>query len=93
MTLLLALAATIAGSLGALILYLAAPHQKLRREPLPKQPALVAGGLLLVASLALYLQVAGPATSVFILFTLLMTLWSVPPLGFAFARARKGGRK
>ena len=91
----LALAAVLAASLGALVLYLGAPHQKLRRKPIPRNRSLAAGTALVALALLLFLRVAGPATAVFILLTLLMALWSVPPLAVAYvhARTRTGDRR
>lgn len=89
MTVLIALGACIATTLGASLLYLSAPHQKLRPTPLPRQPWVAIGGIALLFALILFWQIAGTATAFFILFTLLMSLWSIPPLGIAYARARR----
>jgi len=85
----IALGAVAASVAGTLLLYLATPHQKLTRRPLPKTPALVGGGAALVLALVLFLQLTGPATAVFVLMTAVMLLWSLPPVLFAWRRHRR----
>jgi hypothetical protein len=88
MTALLALLAVLAGSIGAMAFYLASPNQKLLITPLPLRVGVVAGSVALFVSLLLFLNVAGPATSVYLLLTLVMFVWSVPPLVFGWWRHR-----
>lgn len=78
---------------GALLLYAAAPHQRLLSRARPRRMLLVGGGLSLSAALLLLLAIAGPATAVFILLTLAMLVWSIVPLAVAWwRRPRKRAR-
>lgn len=67
--------------LGALLLYLAAPNQRLPRRALG-----ISGALALAIGLALVLTAAGPATSVYIAFTLAISVWTLVPLAVAWWR-------
>lgn len=80
-------------AVAAVLLYLAAPHQKW--GALPFRPALAGwGGLvLLVAGTALILGWAGSGTSIFIMMTIAMTVWSVVPLAIAWWRGAPEGKK
>lgn len=75
---------------GALLLYAAAPAQRLTAGPLPRRALALSGITALIAALALLLSLAGPATAVFILFTLAMTIWSIVPLAAAWRRRPRG---
>jgi len=77
-----------AGVLGAVIVYLGAPNQKLRARALPFRPAMIVGGVAILISLNLFLRTMGAAAAVFVLLVLLMTLWTALP--FAAALLRKG---
>ena len=78
---------------GSLALYLASPQQLLVKRTLPA-PILGWTGLVLVfAGLGLLLQWAGPATAVFVAFTLAMLIWTVVPLLPAWLRKPKGESK
>lgn len=81
--------AGIAATAGASLLYLASPNQRLRAHRLTgRWPQMLGWGLILCALLLLW-QFAGSASGIFILFTLLMAIWSLPPLAIAWLRARK----
>ncbi|PNU02193.1 hypothetical protein A8V01_09985 [Novosphingobium guangzhouense] len=79
--------------LAAIALYLAAPHQ--RWGALPAEPAALGwgGAAMLVIGLVLLLSWAGPATTLFIAATLLMTTWSIVPVAIAWARRERGGSR
>lgn len=77
-------------ALGALALYAASPNQLLLTARLPVRRLSFAGWTMLAAALIALLQWAGPATSVFIGFTLAMLVWSVVPAVAAWLR---GDRK
>lgn len=80
-------------SLSALLLYLAAPHQKW--GALPCRPRIMgwAGIATFVAGTGLLLGWAGPATAIFIVLTLVMTIWSVVPLAIAWWRGAPEGKR
>lgn len=75
-------------TVAALALYLASPHQKLVQSPLPRCALAWTGVALLVVALAVLASIAGSATAVYIHLTILMLLWSVPPLALAWWRAQ-----
>ena len=85
----LAMGAAVAMIVAAAAFYLASPHQKLIGRTMPRRLLAGAGLVFSAAALVLLLQLAGPATSVFILLTGLMLLWTVPPLLIAYLRARR----
>ena len=64
-------------AVAAVLLYLAAPHQKW--GALPCRPGLLGW--------------AGPATAIFILLTILMTIWSVVPVAIAWRRGAPEGKR
>ena len=78
---------------GGGLLYLASPNQKWRERPLAGRWVVWSGGALLALSLVLLWQVAGSASSVFILVTILMAAWSIPPLAIAWFQARKDAQQ
>ncbi|WP_116368159.1 hypothetical protein [Parahaliea mediterranea] len=82
------LACLIAAALG---LYLASPHQKLTTRTLPARTLALSGCALVGVSFYLLNRYFGSATSVFLLLTALMLLWSLPPLAVAYLRHRSGG--
>lgn len=59
---------------GSTSLYLASPHQRWRGAPLPGRPARVAGVVLLVASLGVFLRTMFVVTAIYTWFTWTMTL-------------------
>lgn len=89
----LTLFATILALSGGVSLYLTSPNQRWLARSLAWRRAGWFGLVLLALSLALFLQVAGSASSVFILVTLLMALWSLPPLVIAWLRFKKDGQR
>ncbi len=74
-------------SLSALLLYLAAPHQRWGALPYPPSVAGWSGLILLLVGTRLLLGWAGAATAIFIVMALLMTIWSVVPLAIAWWRS------
>jgi len=72
--------------ISALLLYLAAPHQKWSTLPFPPRVAGWSGLAALGGGLALLLSWAGVATACFIAMTLLMTAWSIVPAALAWRR-------
>ncbi len=77
---------------GAVLLYLAAPKQRvLPRMIRPRRGLAVAGWALQIVALVCFLQISGAATAVFIWITLAMTFWSLLPLTTAWRD--QGGRK
>ena len=80
-------------AVAAVLLYLAAPHQKW--GALPCRPGLLgwAGALSLALGTMLLLGWAGPATAIFILLTILMTIWSVVPVAIAWRRGAPEGKR
>ena len=88
MTLLMAIAAVAVGAAGAFALYLSSPNQRLLAPPLAPRAGGVACLVGLLGSLLLFLQVAGPATSVYLLLTVVMLTWSIPPLAVGWWRQR-----
>lgn len=75
---------------GTSALYLAAPHQQLRRVAAPRILGL-SGGLAIIAALIILLTIMGPATAVFTTVIALMFLWSVPPVVIAWIRFKQKG--
>lgn len=78
--------------LSSLTLYLASPNQRLTGRELPRRALGWSGLALFATGLALLLQWAGSATSVFIALTAAMLLWSVLPLAVAWRRGAQGGK-
>jgi hypothetical protein len=79
MTATLAVAAVLLGAAGSALLYLVAPHQRLLARRPPKRLGLWVGGLALLASLVLFRQIMGPASSVFAALTLAMAVFTGLP--------------
>lgn len=77
--------------LGAGLLYLASPNQRLYAAALPLRLLALTGMLLLLVALLLLLQFSGSATSVFILLTGVMLMWTVPPMVIGYLRHKRGG--
>lgn len=77
---LLVCVAIVLGTTGALGFYLVSPNQMLRARPLPWRVGAGLGTLCLLASLFCLLGVAGTATSVYLLVTLVMCVWSIVSL-------------
>lgn len=75
---------------AALLLYLASPNQRMLLRPLPRRTVGWTGTAFLVAAIAVLLASAGPATALFIAFTLAMSFWSVVPLAVAWWRRPRG---
>lgn len=73
-------------AVSALLLYLAAPHQKW--GPIPCAPRILGctGLALLLGGIGLLRTWAGPATAIFIAVTLLMGILSIVPLAIAWRR-------
>ncbi|HLS79792.1 MAG TPA: hypothetical protein VK025_00100, partial [Steroidobacter sp.] len=59
---------------------------------IPLQRGVLVGSAALIASVVFFLQTAGPATSIYLLLTLVMLLWSALPLFFGWLRYRKSRR-
>lgn len=85
------LAATVAGLAASFVFYLGAPSQRVLAKRLSLTASLTSGGALTAFSLILFLQVSGPAASVFVLLTLIMAAWSALP--FLMAVLRPGKRR
>jgi hypothetical protein len=88
----LAVAATVLLVAGALALYATTRHQALLPNPAP-QTVGRAGWLLVSAALIGFLNVAGPATAVFIWMTALMFVWSLAPVIAKWLRWKKEGAR
>ncbi len=78
---------------GALALYAASPQQRLTDRALPRRALAWGGFAALALGLAALLQWAGPATAVFILFTLAPLVWTVVPPVAAWWRRPRGDAK
>ena len=92
MTLFLVLLATTLGLAASVAFYLGAPSQRLLERRLALPVSLGTGGVLAVISLVLYLQVSGPAASVFILMTVIMGAWSGLPFLLAVVKPGRSRR-
>ena len=92
MTVFLLLLATAIGLAASIAFYLGAPSQRLLGKRLAAPVSLGAGGALSVLSLVLFLQVCGPAASVFILMTLIMSVWSALPFLLAVLKPGRSRR-
>lgn len=79
--------------LSAALLYLGSPNQLLYLGALPRRSIAIAGPGLAVLGLVLLLQWAGPATSVFIAFTIIMLVWLIVPLVAAWFRGDRKAEK
>jgi len=79
--------------LAAMLLYLAAPHQQMGRLPFPPRLAGWSGVALLIVGTALLLGWAGAATAIFIVLTLVMTIWSIVPVIIAWRRGASEGKR
>jgi hypothetical protein len=88
MTTLMAIVAVVLGAAGAFVLYLGSPNQSLLAQPLASGASGSACVVGLLGSLLLFLQVAGPATAVYLLLTVVMLTWSLPPLAVGWWRQR-----
>lgn len=82
----------LAGLVGAALLYLGAPHQRVLVRKGSDRRLLLAGTMAEAISLAAFLMVAGPATAVFIWLTLAMLVWSTAPLLTVGRAARRPHR-
>lgn len=89
MTIALALLATIAAFAGAILLYLAAPNQRVTPRTTARKDLLLAGLIAEIVALVAFLVVAGPATAVFIWLTLAMLAWSTLPMLTVWRDAKK----
>lgn len=79
--------------IGALLLYLGMPHQKLLRSMPPKWLARGAGAALLAAAIFMLASDMSGSVSIFTAVVMVMTLWSLAPLLFAWLRhARKNSQ-
>jgi hypothetical protein len=88
MTPVVAIVAVVLGAAGAFALYLASPNQRLLGRPLASRAGGGACIVGLLASLLLFRRVAGPATSVYLLLTVVMLTWSIAPLAVGWWRQR-----
>jgi len=79
--------------LAAMLLYLAAPHQQAGRLPCPPRLSGWSGTALLIAGTGLLLGWAGVATAIFIVLTLVMTIWTVVPVLIAWSRGAPEGKR
>lgn len=89
----LALAGGLLAVLASGLLYLASPNQRWGDLPFPPRLAGWGGVAFLLAGTALMLRWAGPATAIFIVTTLAMTVWSVVPIAVAWWRRGAEGKK
>lgn len=78
---------------GCACVYLASPHQRWRAAPWPARPARAAGGLLLVAGLAAFLQVLQTAAASFVFVHWLMLLFVLFPYLGALLSSRHDRRQ
>jgi len=77
---------------GSMLLYLASRNQKVTVRALPGRIFSLVGGLSLVTALVLLRQYSGSATSVFILMTGVMLVWTIPPMVIAYLRHNGEGQ-
>lgn len=90
MTMLLACAAALLVALGALLLYLATPHQRLFvTRPKSIGYLCVAGGLAILIGLLVLVSLMGAAAAVFTWVVGLMVFWTIPPVLAGWLRYRK----
>lgn len=80
--------AVVAGTGGAIAMYLASPNQKLCGQPLALRTGLFTGCLGLAVSVSAFRRIAGPATSIYLCLTLVMFVWAVVPLAAGWWRHR-----
>lgn len=73
---------------GAALIYLATPHQKLARRVMAKPLLLTAGSMLVAIAAYLLMTIMGAATAIFTVIIVIMLLWSLPPLLIAWLRHR-----
>ncbi|MFM9436686.1 ABC-type branched-subunit amino acid transport system permease subunit [Janthinobacterium sp. CG_23.3] len=83
----LALAATCAASL---CLYLAAPRQQWLARPWPAFAGRLAGAVLALAAMLLWLRLMHVATAIFTMLTLTMLCWVALPYLAAWRNLRRG---
>lgn len=81
----------LAVSIGALLLYLASPNQRLRTREKGRRSTAWAGLVLVLAGIAALLIWAGPATAIFIALTFAMLVWTFVPVAAAWWRRPRGG--
>ena len=84
---LFAVAGGLAAAAGASLLYLASPNQQATRRRPPRRRLAATGAAAEGLALICFLQVAGPATAVFIWMTVAMLVWSIVPLLAAWRAA------
>lgn len=86
--------ATVLGTLGAWLLYLASPQQQWRADgPWPAKGRVWPGTSCLLLSLAVLMRNMGSGAAFFAWLTLVMLVWSLAPfLGAWRAQARKRSR-
>ncbi|GAD11551.1 hypothetical protein GFGA_1c0022 [Gluconobacter frateurii NBRC 103465] len=87
-SMMMTLLAILTGLAGAIFLYLAAPAQQLWKCPLSKRMCTLAGSGLLCLSFLFHLMIYGSGTAFFVLLTLLMSVWSLLPIGVALLKQR-----
>ena len=92
MNLFVVLFAVASGLAASIAFYLGAPSQRLLEQRLASPVSLCAGAALTALSLVLFLQVSGPAASVFILITLIMGAWSALPFLMAVVKPGRSRR-
>ena len=78
---------------GAGLLYLASPNQKLVGRTVPCRLFSIVGLMSLVTALPLLLKYSGSGTSVFILITGVMLLWTILPMAIAYFRHKQEAQK
>ena len=83
----LAFAGGLAALAGASLLYLASPNQRATQRKLPRRRLAWTGAAAELLALICFLNVAGPATAVFIWMTAAMLVWSIIPLLAAWRAA------
>ncbi len=92
MSVLILFLATGLGLCSAVGFYLCARSQRLLESPLSLKAALSIGSVLALAALVLFLQVSGPAASVFILLTLITGTWTGLPFLMAVLKPIRRSR-
>ena len=71
---------------GAMLFYLASPHQKLCKPTKAPRVLNRTACILLALGTILMLFWAGPATAIFIVMTVVMAVWSIIPVVIAWRR-------
>ena len=76
-------------SVGAVMFYLASPHQKLLAVAMPRRLLRALSILSLIGAGLLLVRIVGAGTAFFAVLTLLMVLWSIAPIFVALIRYQR----